>query len=336
MQIIKIQPPFKRYQNYSKISFGESRSEKQSVQEVDYEEYKSELMTDTTKKRLRKRYNDFSENRVVNKEELVDSKYEYLPLRSEKSMDNFIDIVKIYSQYKDQQIICLGRSPKWFLNASLWMEGGINDYKFLAFSGFWYRPDPREGIRRVDRAAPKPENIEAYRRYLKHKRLDPLSIVKNRQETGKKTVITDYIHSGKGACSFLEIMGDFAKDQGVLEEFSKSIQIVGIGSRDYLEEMNPFAESFSTPYVPMPDVLLPYESNIKQEFYNMDYNVFCEMLLNQNANECRSTYYPSNVWSIYNPDRFKIGMIKCINKIKTLMDNKNIKYIEKLDEETSV
>ena len=114
-------------------------------------------------------------------------------MRTEKDMDDFIEISKIYNKYKDQPIICLGRSPKWFLNTSLWMKDGINRYDFVAFSKFWYRKDPYEGMKRMDRYAPTEKEEAAYRKYLKGLRVDPKSIVKKMQETGKKTVITDYI-----------------------------------------------------------------------------------------------------------------------------------------------
>lgn len=299
------------------VSFGESNTRKLSVPDIEHAEYKK--MEDYKKARFRKRYENFGKDNISNIEELVDNNYKYMPLRSEETMNKFIEITNIYSQYKDHPIICLGRSPKWFLNTSLWMKDGIKDYKFVAFSGRWYRPDPEEGLKRMDRIAPTEEQVAAYRKYLKRIKADPQSIIEKTEKTGKQTIITDYIHSGKGACSFLEIMGNFAKDQGVLEKFSKSIKIVGIGSRDYLEEMNPYAESIPDPRVVMPRVLWPYEHNIKQEFHNMDYTVFCEMLLNQNANECRSTYYPSDAWLIYKPDKFKTGLIKELKKVEGLI-----------------
>ena len=40
------------------------------------------------------------------------------------------------------------------------------------------------------------------------------------------------------------------------------------------------------------------------------------MLINQNTNECRSTYYPHEAWTIYQPNKFKTGMIKDMHKIK--------------------
>ena len=307
------------------ITFRESNVRNITIADIEPETYL--VMNESTKKRLRKRYDGFFTNNTINKAELVDKKYPYLPLRDEKTMDKFIEISNIYSKYKQNPIICLGRSPKWFLNTSLWMKDGIEDYKFVAFSGFWYRPDPIEGLIRMDRFEPKPEEIKEYRKYLKQIKADPQSIIEESQKKGKKTIITDYIFSSKGACSFLEVMGEYAKDLGVLEEFSKSIKIVGIGSREYIEERNPYAESISDPYVVMPKVLWPYEKNIEQEFYNMDYVVFNEILLNQNANECRSSYYPSPAWTIYKPDRFKTGLIKDLNKIrekiKLLPNNKS-------------
>jgi len=135
----------------------------------------------------------------------------------------------------------------------------------------------------------------------------------------KKTVITDYICSSKGACSFLEILGKYAEDLGILEKFSKSIQFAGIGSMEYMEHLNPYAEYISEPRVIMPEILRPYSENINQEFYNIDYEVFKEMLLNQNTNECRSTYYPHEAWTIYKPDRFKTGLIKNMKKVKEMV-----------------
>lgn len=45
--------------------------------------------------------------------------------------------------------------------------------------------------------------------------------------------------------------------------------------------------------------------------------MFREMLINQNTNECRSTYYPHETWTVYNPDRFKTGLVTDIKKVKS-------------------
>ncbi|HIS37636.1 TPA: hypothetical protein IAC10_13605 [Candidatus Scatousia excrementigallinarum] len=297
----------------SNVSFGEFFDPNRTVPHIDYEEYMA--MNENTKKRFRKKYSTFM--RSVDKNELADLKFLYLPLQTEKSMENFIKISNVYNKYKEQPIICLGRSPKWFLNTALWMKDGIDDYKFVAFSKYWYRPD-YNGVKRLDEIAPTEKEELAYRKYLKRIKADPQTIVDNMEKTGKKTVITDYICSGKGACSFLDVMSRYADDLGILEKFAKSIQIVGIGSMEYMEDLNPYAEYISEPSVPMPEKLFPYRKEIKQEFYNMDYQVFRDMLLNQNTNECRSTYYPHEMWTIYKPDQFKTGLIHDMKKVKEM------------------
>ncbi len=304
------------------IHFGEFFDPNRTIPHIDYEEYMA--MQNSTKARFRKKYKKFFTDSSINTSDMIDQNYRYMPLQTEELMDKFIDAAKIYTKYKDQPIICLGRSPKWFLNTALWMKDGIDDYKFVAFSKFWHRPDPVEGMRRMDSVAPTAKEETAYRKYLKRIKADPQTIVNNMAKTGKKTVITDYICSGKGACSFLEMLGRYAKDLGILEEFSKSIQIVGIGSMDYMEELNPYADSISEPKVIMPEVLRPYSNNIKQEFHNINYKIFKEMLINQNTNECRSTYYPHEAWTVYKPDRFKTGIIKDMKKIKEMV--KWLKY----------
>ena len=305
----------------SKISFtGTEETPKkqkfQSVPDIDFGEY--QMMSPARKRRFQKKYMEFSNDKAINLDELVDQKFKYLPLRNEKDMDDFIKISKVYSKYKDQPIVCLGRSPKWFLNAALWMKDGIQNYTFVAFSKFWFMPDKVEGYRRSPYLAPTEVEETAYRNYLRNIEATPLHMVKKFEETGKKTVITDYICSGKGACSFLDLMSRFAEDQGVLERFSKSIQIVGIGSRDYMEQLAGEDGDISDPRVFMPEKLRPYSKNIKQEFYNMPFRVFEEMLLNQNTNECRSTFYPHDAWTIYRPDQFKTGLIKDLKKVELI------------------
>lgn len=249
-----------------------------------------------------------------------------LPLKREHTMDEFIKTAKIYSKYKDQPIICLGRSPKWFLNAALWMKDGIDDYKFVAFSKYWYWPDKVEGVKKMSpQFCPTDKEVAEYRKYLNRIKADPKTIVDNFEKTGKKTVITDYISTGKGVASFLDVMGNYADDLGILEKFSKAIQIVGIGSKEYMEERNPYEEYIPDPEVFMPEKMQPYYKNVKQEFYDIDYCMFREMLLNQNTNECRSTYYPHQAWTMYKPDRFKTGLVKDLKKIKTLVKEKKAK-----------
>ncbi len=305
------------------IYFGEFFDPNRTIPHIDYEEYMA--MKESTKKRFRKKYKNFFNDPAINTQEMIDKNYLAMPLQSETLMNEFLKTAKFYSKFKDQTIICLGRSPKWFLNAALWMKDGIENYRPVAFSKNWYRYDTADqSLIRIDSMAPTPKEEVAYRKYLKRIKADPQTIVDNMKETGKKTVITDYIYSGKGMTSFLDVMSKYAEDLGILEDFCKSIHIVGIGSKSYMEDMMKVEEA-PTPKVIMPERMVPFEKtglwtyNITQEFHDMDLSMFKEMLINQNTNECRSTYYPHETWTVYKPDKFKTGLIKDMKKVKEMV-----------------
>ena len=303
---------------------------------IEFENYKT--MSNAGKERLRRLYKNF-ENIIdeTQKQTLlsIDPHPEYMkiPLQSEKDMDKFIEVAQMYSKYKDHPIICLGRSPKWFLNASLWMKNGIEDYKFVAFSGRWYLVydgdfHDNRGLVRMDNWAPNKTEEKAYRKYLKNIQADPISIIKRTQQAGHKTIITDYVDTGKGFTSFLELMSNYAKDLGVLDEFGHSIEILSIGNTEYRRNRKQ-VKYISEPHVHMPPLLEPYDIQttawgtgqiMEQKYYDVDYNVFKELLINQNPNECRSTYYPCCTWTIYKPDKFKMGIIKDMKKIKDFIN----------------
>ena len=308
------------------VSFKAFTDPNRTVADMEFENYA--IASETTKRRYRKLYENFYKTRDINRQQLFNPKNPNLPLRSEHNMDAFIKTSRNYIKYKDQPIFCLGRSPKWFLNAALWMKDGIPDYKFIAFSKSWYLPNKKGGVDYVPEDAPTPKEVAAYRKYLKRIKADPQSIVDNFEKTGKRTVITDYICSGKGACSFLEVMANYAQDLGILDKFAKAIQFVGIGSLEYLEDRDPYLDEIDIPRVPLPKPLWPYREDIEQTYYDMDYGMFKEMLLNQNTNECRSTYYPHDAWTVYKPDTFKTGMVKNMKKVKELLKElKDKKYI---------
>lgn len=313
--------PFKKlplnFKYNAPISFSGFSDVNATVPDIEFEEYNA--MTDTTKKRIKKRYEKFFSDKSINKNELYDTQhFQYMPLNTEQKFDDFVKFSSLYNDFKDRRIISIGRSPKWFLNTSVWMKDGIDGYDFAAFSGNWFRKDPKWGIIPVKTAMPTEKEYKAYTRYLKQKGLDPLSIVKDAEKTGKRIIYTDYVQTGRGVSSFLDIMSRFAEEQGVLEKFSKSIEIIGIGSLEYNEMLNPYEEYVETPEVLYPERLKPYEKNIKQKFYSMPADIQVDMLINQNTNECRSTYYPHTAWTLYNPDTFKTGMVRDMKKIEAV------------------
>lgn len=289
----------------------------QHVQEMNRHEYK--YLTENQKRIWRKKCERFE--RDVNVDNLATKTVKYLPLMDDKTMKGYIDICKYYSQFKDHHIICLGRSPKWFLDTAKWMKGGIKNYNFVAFSDYWHRMDHHGNPIPIDFKAPTAAEKKAYKSYLNTNHATPKDIIKIYQETGKKVIITDYVESGKGACSFLDLLSEYAEDDGVLEEFANSIKIVAIGSLEYRERFFHEDEEISIPTIPMPDRLCKYSKNIEQTYKNMPLNVFMEMLWNQNTNECRSSYYPPRAWTIYKPYNYKTGKITDA-KIKALKTEK--------------
>ena len=94
-----------------------------TVPDIEYFEYKN--MSDVQKRFYRKRCEQFNE--TMNMAELDNDKKKYLPLMNDEVMDDFLKVCDVYRNLKNEPILCLGRSPKWFLNAALWMKEGIDD-----------------------------------------------------------------------------------------------------------------------------------------------------------------------------------------------------------------
>lgn len=240
---------------------------------------------------------------------------------NDRVMKQYIEICDFYRGLKNEPIICLGRSPKWFLDTAKWMKDGIENYKFVAFSDYWHTMDKYHNPCVLEYRQPTVEEKRAYKKYLQTNRATPKHIIDTYNKTGKKVIITDYVESGKGACSFLDLMSEYAEEDGILEEFANSIKFVAIGSMEYRERFYHEDENIPIPTVPMPDRLMPYSKVIEQSYKNMPLEVFNQMLRNQNSNECRSSYYPPKAWTIYKPYNYKTGKISD-DKIKELNSKK--------------
>ena len=238
-----------------------------------------------------------------------------LPLYTDTEMKDFLEIAKSYNKYRGDKekgikpngIICLGRSPKWFLNASLWMKNGIENYDFVAFSSNWYDRN-YSGIgnnlyRRDDRVPTKTQE-KNYRQYLKRIVCKPADIIQSAKDTGKPVVVTDYIHSGCGVTSWLDLMSRWAEEDGILDDFAKSIMLHTIGSNTNLEDKLWLDTNYAG-IVKMPELLK--NKSIQQKYYDMSAEVLLSMLIDKNTNECRSTFYPPRAWTIFSPDKFKIA-----------------------------
>ena len=278
------------------------------VNDIEHEQYIE--MSEEEREVCRQKYEDYY--KLINIDELYKTdkrdKTWKLPLSGKYDMNNFLKVSADYNKYKDHKIICVGRSPKWFLNASIWMKDGIEDYDFIAFSSNWYE---RAELRNKQwlssrRLPPNDDEKKAYKEYLKRKKCYPTDIVKSFNETGKQVIITDYIHSGCGLASFLDLLANFAKEEGILDDFAKSIKLFTLSSMEYLEELG-MRNDFMYPTMILPDILKPYK--IEQQYHDMASSVMDSILIDKNSNECRSTYYPPRAWLAYNPDKFRTGLV---------------------------
>ena len=284
--------------------------------DVGYKTYKT--LTESEKNVFRMAYDNFYKLIEIDdlywpKGRTISSK---LPLSREEDMRDFLKIATSYNQYRDNEetgekgnkIICLGRSPKWFLGASLWMKGGIQNYIFTAFSSNWYHRNGSgvgEKLYRDDLKEPTIEQAFMYKQYLKRIGSSPVDIVNMAKETKKPVIITDYVHSGSGVTSWLDIMSKYAKDDGILDEFANSIRLHTISSNDYIDNVLEYNNAYSYPKVLMPSKLEKY--SIPQDYYDMSAEVLRTMLVDKNTNECRSTFYPPKAWTMYTPDKFQIA-----------------------------
>lgn len=291
------------------INFSMPNFKARIVEDIDEKSYAE--LSEEDKQICREKYNNFY--KLVKISELyrpnnrnINSK---LPLSFESEMDSFLNVSKVYNQYKDNRIICVGRSPKWFLNASIWMKDGIKGYDYLAFSSNWYSRNRHGlGMNQIlsESKVPTPEQKEAYKKYLEGKKCTPRDYVNTFKETGKKIIVTDYIHSGCGLASFLDLMAQFAKEDGILEEFANSIKVVTLSSMEYFDDLG-MVNSYAVPTAIMPDILKPF--NVEQEYQDMPADVMRGILIDKNTNECRSTYFPPAAWTVYDPTKYGTGFI---------------------------
>lgn len=299
------------------------------VRDIEHKEYIE--MSEEEKEEIRKKYIEFY--KLVDFEDLYQkngySRISMMPLYNEETMDSFLKISREYNQYADHKIICVGRSPKWFLNASIWMKDGIKDYDFIAFSTNWYKRNHRGlGLEQTFKpeSYPKDEDAKAYRDYLERMKCSPKDIIEAAKD-GKQVIITDYIHSGCGLASFLDILSKFAEEDGVLEDFAKSIKIFTMSSIEYFDDLDYMLYSYY-PIVILPERLK--NLGVVQEYHDMPSTVMRQMLINKNTNECRSTYYPPAAWTIYDPTDFKTGLIqdKDLKNIPEIMKRTNVRFTD--------
>ena len=276
---------------------------------------------------LRQKCSDFG---VVDKPKGLEADAKtYIPLDSHKVLDEFVEFSKEYNSLKGTPTVCLGRSPKWMLDTSLWMKDGIEEYKQVLFSGSWYEPEnwwsDKGGMVKKPEAVPTESQESAYKAYLNSIKSDPKHIIDEAQKAGKKVVITDYIQKAKGMMSFLDLISRYAESQGVLNKFADSIKFLTIISREYTESFYPGDEPISMPSVILPETLKKidhpnrYDSLIREDSIDMPEGAFNEIILNKNANECLPSYYSKSCWTEFNPSINPPKLSQALNDYRNLL-----------------
>lgn len=336
-QIPNAKIPLGTFQAIYNISF---TSNSPPVQDIELKEYLK--LSEAQKAIFRQKCDSFNE--IVIPKELFQPQDNYLPLSGAGEVEEFVNFSKNYNKLKGSEIICLGRSPKWSLNTSKWMQDGIEDYKFVAFSKSWYKRiiDNVSGDRYLVKdpaLAPSVEQEAAYRKYLDAIKANPKKIVEAAQKTGKEVVITDYVETSKGFTSFLDLMSRYAKEQGVLQDFAKSIMFFKIGSNEYTEDKIYFDDQpMTNRRVILPETLrevipatLWNEPYPKQEYYDMSENILEQMILNKNANECRSDFYPKEKWLITSPLKKQGVFPRGMKNLRNLLNFRVLDYLNAKD-----
>jgi hypothetical protein len=328
--------PFASLRAISNINF---TANFKAVPDIERMEYLS--LSEEDKIRLRRKCAKF--DKTVNPDDLFIISKRYLPLSAKDEMKQFIEFSSQYNKLKGSPIICLGRSPKWPLSASLWMKDGIDDYSYVAFSKSWYdkKTDWQTGERYLEKnasMAPTEVQENAYKLYLKLINADPKSIIESAQKAGKEVVITDYVQTSKGMTSFLDLASRYAEKQGVLDEFSKSIKFFLIGSKQYSESFYNDDEAIPDPRAVFPETLEkvlprtlfghPYP---QQEYHDMPLDIFKQVLVNENTNECRSTFYPKEYWQSMKPCHSKPQFSSGMRDFRNLLNFRILDYLNAKD-----
>lgn len=279
--------------------------------EMDIAEYYS--LTERKKILLRKECDQFGDHLKV--ADLYDKTERALPLKTLSEKQDFFEVAKRYSDLKSHPIICLGRSPKWFLGTSRWMQGGIQDYDFVAFSKGWYDKKidfstNENYIEKNLQNLPTASQENSYRLYLKLIKADPKSLVEKANKAKNTVIITDYVQSSRGITSFLDLMSRYAEKQGVLDDFSKSIEFFTIGCKDYHfgNPLSYHATKSQNQRVILPEVLHKIVPKAawgdlypRQTYFDIPKKIFEDFIENKNANECRSSFYPKELWTSFKP-----------------------------------
>ena len=135
---------------------------------------------------------------------------------------------ELLHRFPHDNIVCLGRSPMWAVEAAHLIKKYDKtkkikaNFQYCAFSGCFY--DLKNNQYQHSETTPSVEQIHAYRDYLTKNKLDPQYIIKA-HKNGQKTIFVEYIQSGRGLISFLSILLNWANELNIKNALIQSLHL---------------------------------------------------------------------------------------------------------------
>jgi hypothetical protein len=130
-----------------------------------------------------------------------------------------------------EHILVLGQSLAWMTKMAGLISPEINDrMTYVPFSGKWLTVHDNAFTSqslRIFYSKPTHDQVMSYRGQLTRLGVTPEKIVDRFESTGLKTVVADYMCTGESVASFMEIMTDWAHEEGLAKAFREAMSLLG-------------------------------------------------------------------------------------------------------------
>lgn len=163
------------------------------------------------------------------------------PFQSEAELKELFRFSRIIAHsFKDSKVVAVGRSPLWFLETLKMMKGSkvnLDNYSELAVTGL-------TSVNNFTKT-----EIKEFAGYLKNANLSPETMIEHSKKTGQKTVLFDFLHTGKGMIQTINLMdevlkhnyknniaplkSEFKSSDEAIKAFHDSIKVVGMFWKDH-------------------------------------------------------------------------------------------------------
>lgn len=148
---------------------------------------------------------------------------------TEEQLKDFVEMIDhLIEKNTGHHLVSIGSCPAWLTEGINLKDSQSISADKVAFSGSHYTKNKETGLLERCKIAPSPNQnqIQHYKQYLKTKGLDPKSIIERFRETGAKTIFLECSYSGASLKSFIDVLEEIAKHDGVdLSEFRNAVGI---------------------------------------------------------------------------------------------------------------